>query len=113
MRRNLRIGAAVLAAGGVAALAIGVASGSRIAAARPAVKPADAGLASRLVEARLATARYATSLARAKTDGYGVITQMIPNMGWHFMNPKVKGFDVRKPAILVYEKRGSTWQLGA
>src|SRR5262245_24428007 len=38
---------------------------------------------------------------------------MLPNMGWHFMNPKVKGFDVRKPAILVYEKRGSTWQLGA
>jgi hypothetical protein len=38
---------------------------------------------------------------------------MIPNMGYHFMNPNVKGFDVRKPAILVYEHRGTTWQLGA
>ena len=38
---------------------------------------------------------------------------MIPNMGYHFMNPNVKGFDVRKPPILVYEHRGSSWQLGA
>jgi hypothetical protein len=34
-------------------------------------------------------------------------------MGYHFLNPDVKGFDVRKPAILVYVKRGTTWQLGA
>ena len=38
---------------------------------------------------------------------------MIPDMGWHFLNPKVAGFDVTKPAILVYEKIGATWQLGA
>jgi hypothetical protein len=38
---------------------------------------------------------------------------MIPNMGYHFMNPKVSGFDVRKPQILVYEHHGGTWQLGA
>jgi hypothetical protein len=49
----------------------------------------------------------------AKADGYQIITKMIPNMGYHFMNPKVKGFDVTKPAILVYLKRGSRWQLGA
>ena len=29
-------------------------------------------------------------------------------MGFHFLNPAVKGFDVRKPAILVYVKRGGT-----
>jgi hypothetical protein len=68
---------------------------------------------SQLAEARAATAKYATNLQRAKADGYGIITRMIPNMGYHFMNPKVKGFNVQKPPILVYEHRGSTWQLGA
>jgi hypothetical protein len=34
-------------------------------------------------------------------------------MGWHFMNPKITGFDVTKPAILVYGKHGSAWQLVA
>ena len=38
---------------------------------------------------------------------------MIPDMGWHFMNPKITGFDVKKPPILVYGKRGSSWQLVA
>ena len=33
---------------------------------------------------------------------------MIPNMGWHFLNAKVTGFDSAKPPILVYEKRGSS-----
>jgi hypothetical protein len=70
-------------------------------------------LAAQLARARIATAKYATNLGRAKADGYGIITRMIPSMGWHFMNPKVTGFDVRKPAILVYLRRGATWQLGA
>jgi hypothetical protein len=38
---------------------------------------------------------------------------MIPDMGWHFMNPAYTKFDVTKPPILVYEKRGSQWLLGA
>ena len=38
---------------------------------------------------------------------------MIPDMGWHFLNPNITAFDVRKPPILVYGKRGSTWQLVA
>ena len=70
-------------------------------------------LASQLADARVATAKYATNLALAKKQGYGVITQMIPDMGWHFMNPKITGFDVEKPAILVYGKRGARWQLVA
>jgi hypothetical protein len=70
-------------------------------------------LASRLALARLATAKYATSVARAKRDGYGIITRMVPDMGYHFLNPKISGFDVRKPPILVYVRRGGAWQLGA
>jgi hypothetical protein len=81
--------------------------------ARAATTADQSQLTADVEAARLATARYATSLGRAKADGYGIITRMIPNMGYHFMNPKVTGFDVRKPAILVYQHHGSTWQLGA
>jgi hypothetical protein len=66
-----------------------------------------------IAAARLATARYVTNLASAKAAGYQIITRMIPNMGYHFLNPNVKGFDVRKPAILVYEHHRGKWQLGA
>jgi hypothetical protein len=59
----------------------------------------------------LATARYATSLHAAKADGYQIITRMIPDMGWHFLNPAIQGFDVTKPPILVYERH--RWQLAA
>jgi hypothetical protein len=54
------------------------------------------GLANQLVKARLATARYATSLRAAKADGYQIITRMIPDMGWHFLNPAIQGFDVTR-----------------
>jgi hypothetical protein len=70
-------------------------------------------LAATLADARIATAKYATSLPAAQADGYQIITKMIPDMGFHFMNPNVTGFDVTKPPILVYEKRGDQWQLGA
>ena len=71
-------------------------------------------LAPVLANARVATAKYANNLALAKKDGYTVtVTQMIPDMGWHFMNPAYTKFDVRKPPILVYEKRGNQWLLGA
>jgi hypothetical protein len=73
----------------------------------------EAALTQQLAGARLATAKYATNLARAKADGYQVITPMMPNMGIHFMNPDIAGFNIRKPQILVYEHHGSTWQLGA
>jgi hypothetical protein len=74
-------------------------------------KPAS--LASQLAAARLATARYATSLHAAKADGYQLITRMIPDMGWHFLNPAIQGLDVTKPPILVYERHHHHWQLGA
>jgi hypothetical protein len=82
----------------------------------PSAAPNGGGgqvLARQLARARLATARYATSLRAAKADGYQIITRMIPDMGWHFLNPTIQGFDVTKPPILVYERRGSAWQLAA
>jgi hypothetical protein len=84
----------------------------------PAAAPNGGGgrqqvLASQLARARLATAKYATSLRAAKADGYQIITRMIPDMGYHFLNPTIQGFDVTKPPILVYERHGSAWQLAA
>ncbi len=67
----------------------------------------------KLALARAATAKYAVDLERAKADGYGIITPMIPNMGYHFLNPKIQGFDVTKPPILVYVRKGEAWQLVA
>jgi hypothetical protein len=71
------------------------------------------GLAAQLASARLATGRYATDLRAAKANGYQIITRMIPDMGWHFLNPEIQGFDVTKPAILVYERHRHRWQLAA
>jgi hypothetical protein len=75
----------------------------------------SAQLAAQLADARFATAEYATDLDAAKADGYSLqITPNMPNMGFHFLNPSIGGeFDVTKPPILVYVKRGSDWQLGA
>lgn len=71
-------------------------------------------LAPMLASARLATAKYARSLKKAKRAGYRVIvTQHIPDMGHHFLNPNITGFDITRPPILVYVKRGRNWQLVA
>jgi hypothetical protein len=94
---------------GVAAAASGGARTSPPSAATAKVSRLTADVAA----ARLSTAKYVTNLARAKADGYGIITRMIPDMGYHFLNPKVSGFSVRKPPILVYEHHGKSWQLGA
>lgn len=75
--------------------------------------PAGGRLAGDVAAARAATAKYVMDLGRAKADGYRIITRMIPDMGWHFMNPSVSGFSVRRPPILVYERRAGRWQLGA
>ncbi len=75
--------------------------------------PSNAALTADIAAARVATAKYSTDLNKAKADGYQIITKMMPNMGFHFMNAKITGFNVRKPQILVYEHTGSKWQLGA
>src|SRR5690349_8929199 len=77
---------------------------------REATSPA---LATALSKARLSTAKYVTNLNAAKAAGYSIITKGIPDMGWHFLNGKITGFDPAKPPILVYEKRGTVWQLAA
>ena len=60
-----------------------------------------------LQEAHAATAKY-QNIENAFADGYGkdpVVT--LPNMGYHFLNADLVSpvFDVRKPAILVYNKK--------
>jgi hypothetical protein len=75
--------------------------------------PLSLQIAGQLAAARAATAKYATNLAKAKSDGYMIITKMMPNMGFHFLNPHIAGFNVRRPQILVYEHTKSGWQLGA
>jgi hypothetical protein len=110
--------------GGIAAAALGTviwtvpAWGQPATAAQPAAGSTartggSTSLTSQLAAMRLATAKYATNLNRAKADGYQVITPMMPNMGIHYMNPGITGFDITKPQILVYEHHGNVWQLGA
>lgn len=86
-------------------------------AVRPAADQMTSGhgtkLAGQLAAARAATAKYSTHLGRAKKDGYQIITQEMPGMGYHYLNPNIAGFDVKKPQILVYEHVGTRWQLGA
>lgn len=104
--------AALVASIGVA-VAASASSGVRATPSRGAAAARTSRLVADVAAGRLATARYATNLRRAKAAGYGIITRMIPDMGYHFLNPKVSGFSVRKPPILVYEHHGKTWQLGA
>jgi hypothetical protein len=104
MKRRISIG--VLLAAAVTAAAVG-------ASAATATPSTNQTLVKDIALARVATAKYVNNLARAKADGYQIITQMIPNMGLHYLNPNVKGFNVSKPPILVYEKNGSAYQLGA
>ena len=110
-RRTLITG---LVAACLAAVALtGSASGSRAKLPARAAAPASTSLAASLALARIATAKYVSNLGLAKANGYTIITKMIPSMGYHYMNPKIAGFNVQKPPILVYEHHGSTWQLGA
>jgi len=105
MRRHITL-ALLAAAAATAATAVAVA----VASSSPTQAP---GLASELAGSRLATAKYATDLGRAKADGYRILTRMMPGMGYHYLNPSVKGFDLRRPPILVYVQRGAKRQLAA
>lgn len=125
MPRAPKLGGAALAA--ITALVVAVAASASGRAAHPlgrAVRPAITPTATRasvpvsalardVLIAREATARYETNLDAARADGYQIITRMIPTMGYHFLNPKISGFDLRRPEILVYERHAGHWQLGA
>ena len=113
-------GAALSVAVAVAASMWAVAAGTgaqldkwSVDAQSAAPRQTQSAIKTELAAARDATAKYVNNLALAKKDGYQIITPMIPTMGYHFMNPSVKGFDVTKPPILVYEHNGKKWQLGA
>jgi hypothetical protein len=113
MKKLILIAFAVVAlAVATAVLSSGEAGGAagHVHASAPTSIPPE--LAGPLAASRIATAKYANSLQRARADGYRVIvTQHIPNMGWHFMNPNITEFDVERPPILVYVKTGRDWQL--
>jgi len=112
MRRLTLLGVVAVAAA-FAATALAAAPAHRHDMSTMSGTAASQKLAAQLALGRLATAKYVTNLGRAKKDGYGVITQMIPDMGWHYLNPKITKFDIRKPPILVYGKRGAVSQLVA
>ena len=98
----------------VAALAVVAGAGmAKVIHAAPQSADKSSVLVTDIAAIRLATAQYANDLAAAKADGFQILTRMIPTMGYHFINPAVKGFDVRRPPILVYEHHNGSWQLGA
>jgi hypothetical protein len=104
---------ALVVTGIAAAMLTGSAPGSRARIQMDPLPPNPVPITTSLALARLATAKYVNNLSLAKKNGYTIITRMIPTMGYHYMNPKIIGFDVQNPPILVYEHHGSTWQLGA
>jgi hypothetical protein len=114
--RRVAVGAALVS---LATVSVFAATGSTATTARTDSWGKDMVVAShssldvQLALARAATAKYVGNLTLAKANGYQIITRMIPNMGFHYMNPSVKGFDVENPPILVYDHVGSGWQLGA
>lgn len=88
-------------------LLAGIVAGAAAAPGPPSPAPTVApGVVAVVARARLATAKYATDVESAKADGDTIITPMIPNMGYHFLNPAVQDFDVTKRPILVYVRQG-------
>lgn len=86
------------------------------AAADPAeheTSPDPSLLADPVAEMRRVTVKYLTDIEAAKADGYAVITPMMADMGFHYLNAEVTGFDPAAPAILVYVPTEEGWQLGA
>ncbi len=79
----------------------------------PPTTASVADLAAPLAVARIATAKYATDVDAATSDGYQIITPNMPDMGYHYLNPDITGFDPARPPILVYQRTDSGWQLGA
>ena len=113
LRGNVAVGLGAL----VAASTVWIVGGGTATAQRAVPQELAAANAAALVhavaDARAGTAQYVTNLGLARQNGYRIITKMIPNMGYHFMNPNITGFDATRPPILVYEHNGSAWQLGA
>jgi hypothetical protein len=98
----------------VALLAVaGVVATSGASTAHKGHHAGKAKLVRQLAQMRVATAPYVTDLARAKRDGYKIITPNMHNMGFHYLNPAISEFDPAKPPILVYTRRDGKYMLGA
>lgn len=59
--------------------------------------------ARQLAAIRKATAKY-LDVNQARADGYKMVSAMVPNMGYHFRNPTIRGFAIDKPNLLLYVK---------
>ena len=61
-----------------------------------------------LQQARAASSKY-RNIKNAMDDGYLDINVILPNMGYHYLNPDLldNHFDPTKPEILVYNKRAN------
>ncbi len=72
----------------------------------------SSALANELNEVRKATQKYKDA-QKALDDGYVIISEYVPNMGFHFTNPALIAededaeHDLTKPAILVYYTTGN------
>ncbi|MGH8774485.1 MAG: hypothetical protein ACRDWI_04690 [Jiangellaceae bacterium] len=126
MRRTI-----LAAAAAAALLAAGCGSDDNDALADSATEAEDAGpaahehepgsdtfevspeIAAEIAAIRAGTATYANDLDAALQDGFFPITQHIDDMGHHFLNPAVEGFDINEPPILVYGRDGDDWELVA
>jgi hypothetical protein len=95
------------------ALAVGGVAASAATTTHKGHHAGNPKLARQLAKMRVATAPYVTDLERAKRDGYKIITPMMHNMGFHYLNPSITEFDVTKPPILVYTRRNGQYMLGA
>ena len=66
-------------------------------------KPEISKAAQLIAKVRKATMKY-RDVEKAKADGYIKVSRMVPNMGYHFRNLKIRGFDLGKPNLLLYVK---------
>ncbi len=67
--------------------------------------------AAQIAAIRAATAKY-QDIEKAKADGYIQVSQMMPNMGYHFRNPDLTSMDLDKPHLLLYvQNKDGSWQL--
>jgi hypothetical protein len=84
----------------------------------PADHPASAGAAhpDRQVEAARRATRRFRDVANAERAGYEPAVDCVEGMGYHYAHPDLAGdreLDVRRPEILVYERRGGRMRLVA
>ena len=61
----------------------------------------------------IATREYVNDISLARHEGYRAVAPAVPGIGLRLVNPAIKGFDAARPPVLIYERQGNRWQLGA